>query len=369
MKSEIAISRTRTRLFLRISACTCLYLLLHALVGAGGEQALSPWRLMQQWALLFLVPWLVLVPLVTGFLDKYAGSPAAHRQRLVFACGLLLSLLVHAALAGLVLWFVPDLAGPGTVGNSWSAAARMMVDEGFVLFDAAIMVALAAAHHRQNLHKRIREKELAADRLGRSLTDARLQTLKMQLNPHFLFNTLNGISVLIDKEDNAGARRMLDELSSFLRQTLRNPTERWVSLDKELNFVKQYLSIEQYRFGRRLSFFEECEPLALSAKIPPMLLQPLFENAIVHGLSDKQGECRLSFECRLYDRYLIILIFDNGENFDDASDPLQKGGIGLTNIHSRLQEVYGDNFSLQIEKKPDGTLVTLKLPSYKDAQF
>lgn len=108
---------------------------------------------------------------------------------------------------------------------------------------------------------------------------------------------------------------------------------------------------------------------ALAARIPPMLLQPLFENATVHGLADKEGECRLAFECRLYDRWLHILIFDNGDGFDATQPAAPPGGIGLANVQARLREAYGDHNSLQIEKKPDGTLVTLKMPAYKDSQF
>jgi LytS/YehU family sensor histidine kinase len=239
-----------------------------------------------------------------------------------------------------------------------------------VLPCAGLLIALLIWQRQvQGMRVRLREKDAELYRLGRSLADSKLQGLRMQLNPHFLFNTLNGLSVLIDKEENARARRMLDELSAFLRQTLRTHREKWISLEQELDYARQYLRIEQYRFGSRLTCFEDCEPLALAAKVPPMLLQPLFENAIVHGLADKEGECRLGFECRLYDRYLIIMIFDNGDSYDPKAEPSPKGGVGLANVRERLQEAYGTHYSLQIEKKPDGTLVTLKLPSYKDSQF
>src|SRR5690606_10585560 len=134
--------------------------------------------------------------------------------------------------------------------------------------DALLFVLLAVRADNVLLRECIRQQGDDAFRLGRHLTTSKLQTLKMQLNPHFLFNTLNGLAVLIDKRDNERAREMLGELSSFLRQTLRSPTERWVTLEKELEFVRQYLKIEQYRFGERLSYFEECEPLALTAHIP-----------------------------------------------------------------------------------------------------
>ncbi len=321
------------------------------------------------WTIYFWLPWVVLLPLVQKFLSRVPFmSTRRRRATRVYFAWLLMLLIIHALLIVLIQ-LLRDLMFSDALNNYGAVLNGFLVQQGFALFDAGVFAMLAAGNSFRSLQDRLRAEEVDAFRLSRSLTDSRLQSLKMQLNPHFLFNSLNGVSVLIDKNENAQAREMLGELSSFLRQTLRNPREKWVSLDKELEFVKMYLRIEQFRFGKRLTYFEECEPLALAAKVPPMLLQPLFENAIVHGLSNKQGPCRLSFECRLYDRYLIILIFDNGENFEEISDPLHKGGIGLSNIQDRLREVYGENYALGIEKKPDGTLVTLKLPAYKDSQF
>src|SRR5690606_39173665 len=135
----------RSRVFLLIGVIAGLYLLLLILVGPSDGQVLSPWRLVLQWSLLFLLPWLLLLPLVSTVLDKVDGSPQATRQRMLVLSGGLL-LRVHVALAGTALWFAPNLAISGLAGNSWFAAASLMVNEGFVLFDAAIMIALAAAH-------------------------------------------------------------------------------------------------------------------------------------------------------------------------------------------------------------------------------
>jgi sensor histidine kinase YesM len=361
------------RLLVKIWCAMLLYLLLRTatstLAGSVDERSLV--ENIQTWALYFGLPWIVLLPLAQRFLLRFPlVSTRTFRNVRIYLSLLLLLLTVHALTIEIISWCGKQLSFASAIElNNSRLLNQLMMQEGFALFDALIFTLLAARNRLDVLHEKLMAKELDAFKLSRSLTDSRLQTLKMQLNPHFLFNSLNGVSVLIDKNENARARDMLGELSSFLRQTLRNPKEKWVSLAKELEFVKMYLNIEQYRFGKRLTYFEECEPLALAAKIPPMLLQPLFENAIVHGLADKQGPCRLSFECRLYDRYLIMLIFDNGENFSEISDPLHKGGIGLSNIQDRLREVYGDNYSVSIEKKADGTLVTLKLPSYKDSHF
>jgi two-component system LytT family sensor kinase len=361
-------------ILLRIWLALLLYLIVNWLVMSTTDLVVErPFlQTMLRWTLNLWLPWLLLLPLMQIFLARFAFVPEFTAKSVsVYLGGLLLVVVFHTAIiaAGWFLRAMVTDAGISTFENYAFMLNFFMWQNGFILFDAAIFALLAASSSVHTLKTQLRAKELDAFKLSRSLTDSRLQTLKMQLNPHFLFNSLNGVSVLIDKSENARARDMLGELSSFLRQTLRNPKEKWVSLAKELEFVKMYLNIEQYRFGKRLTYFEECEPLALEAKLPPMLLQPLFENAIVHGLADKQGPCRLSFECRLYDRYLIMLIFDNGENFNEISDPLHKGGIGLSNIQDRLREVYGDNYSLSIEKKSDGTLVTLKVPSYKDSHF
>lgn len=330
----------------------------------GNFQSIEALATIRAWALYFWSPWLLLAGLVRVWLQRFPFVPEfGLRTAVRFVAALLVLLLSHAALILLIL----QLPANNPVGTA--DAGTLLFREGYALLDIVLFTLLAAGSSFRALRSRVREHEQQAWSLNRNLADAKLQTLKMQLNPHFLFNTLNGLAVLIDKQQNEQARAMLGELSSFLRQTLRNSKEKWVTLDRELEFVKQYLKIEQYRFGKRLTYFEECEPLALAARIPPLLLQPLFENAIVHGLADKEGECRIGFECRLYDRWLILMIFDNGNSFDDTADLVHEGGIGLANVRGRLQEIYGANNSLGIEKRPDGTLVTLKIPAYKDSQF
>ncbi|MGV3590607.1 MAG: sensor histidine kinase [Gammaproteobacteria bacterium] len=347
---------------LTIGVGMSFYLLIAGLFSAEAAFA----QAFRIWLLYCLLPWVALLPLLLGLLHWRSRQHQSVLEQILFAPGLVVALgLSHLALIALGMY----LYASGTLAGAWSEAGRILAGDGILLFDIVVFVALAARADRQNARRQLHQKDEAAYTLNRSLSASKLQSLVMQLNPHFLFNTLNGLAVLIDKRENEAAREMVGELGGFLRQVLRSHREKWVTLDEELEFIRQYLRIEQYRFGKRLARFEDCEPLALAARIPPMLLQPLFENAIVHGLADKQGECRLGFECRLYDRHLIMMIFDNGDNFDEMQDPLGKGGIGLSNVQERLREVYGDNFALGIEKKPDGTLVTLKVPAFKDSQF
>lgn len=340
------------------AAAMGLVLLEMALGGLPPAQAL-------RWLLYLALPWVLLAPWLLRLLERNfnSGTRRLGRARL-WGVGVLLPVL-HAALALAGAILVAGL----TTADYRGFVAELLLARGALLFDLLVFAFLAGMVRQRQLQATMRAHTEDAYRLSRRLSDSRMRSLAMQLNPHFLFNTLNGVAVLIDKAHNDEARAMLGELSNFLRRILGNRDEKWVCLEDELDFTRQYLRIEQYRFGTRLHSSEECEPLALQARIPPMLLQPLVENAIVHGLAAHEGECRLALDCRLYDRWLIIEVFDNGEGFDEHEDPLQKGGVGLGNVQARLREIYGDNFSLTFTRRSDGTLVTLKLPAYKDSQF
>lgn len=345
---------------LRICAAATLLVLLKLILGG-----LAPAEALR-WLAYLALPWAALAPLLLPLLERMCRTETRRLGGLTWwGVGALLPVL-HAALALVATVLLGDLA----VARYRVFVMQLWFTHDALLFDFLVLAILTGATSQRLLRESMRTRREDAYRLSRSLSDSRMHNLAMQLNPHFLFNTLNGVAVLIDKAHNSEARAMLGELSNFLRRTLRSHREKWVSLEEELDFTRQYLRIEQYRFGTRLHCSEECEPLALQARIPPILLQPLVENAIVHGLAEREGECRLVLECRLYDRWLIIQIFDNGDGFAAQEDPLNKGGIGLNNVQARLREIYGDNFfELSLARRADGTLVTLKLPSYKDSQF
>lgn len=356
-------------LLLAFALAALLYMLAATFSGAVAEAGAL--TLFSRWLFYFGLPWLVLAPLLLWGTRRFLLLPVPGRSNLRFC--LLACIVVPALHSGLMaLLRLIQTTGttlPGSNDVMVPTLPFLLFNQGFLLIDVLVCVVIVtlALLHLQQAQLRLNDEE--SYRLGRHLQDTRLQNLAMQLNPHFLFNTLNGLSVLIDKQHNEEASEMVGELSKFLRQVLRTTREKWVTLDQELAFIRQYLHIEQYRFGKRLTWFEDCEPLALTAHIPPMLLQPLFENAIVHGLADKQGECRLGFECRLYDRFLVLHIFDNGGSSAEERNAAPGSGIGLSNIRARLRALYGDSHSLTMERKPDGTLVTLKLPAFKDSQF
>jgi signal transduction histidine kinase len=211
-------------------------------------------------------------------------------------------------------------------------------------------------------YRKFRERELRASRLEARLAEAHLHALKMQLHPHFLFNTLNAISTLILKHDHDAAVRMLTRLSDFLRTTLDEPGRQVVPLDQELAFTEQYLAIEQCRFQDRLQVVVDVEPDVLSAQVPSLILQPLVENAIRHGIAPQEAGGRLVVRVQRCDKRLRLSVQDDGPGLPEGGTR-REHGIGLANTQARLEQLYGDDHHVTMEPGPEGGLcVTLDVP-------
>jgi two-component system, LytTR family, sensor kinase len=188
------------------------------------------------------------------------------------------------------------------------------------------------------------------------LMAARVQALASQINPHFLFNTLTSISSLIRSRPET-ARTLIVKLSGLLRRLLRSQ-EHFVTLREELEAIDEYLDIEAVRFGPKLKIEKAIDPATLDIVVPSMLLQPLVENSIKHGLSPKIGEGRILLQSRRHDGHTIIDIIDNGVGVTPGypeHESLTKGsGIGLQNVNERLRVIYGANYQLQLDSVPGG---------------
>ena len=211
---------------------------------------------------------------------------------------------------------------------------------------------------------RYRERERAAEQLARGLTEARLQALKMQLQPHFLFNTLNAISALIPAEAKP-ARRMLARLGDLLRSTLEHEETQEVTLREELAFLEPYLEIEQARLEDRLTVVMEIAPETLDARVPHLVLQPLVENAIRHGIAPRiePGRVNISATRGPNDGLLHLEVRDDGRGVDRDSQVRTRRGVGLTNIRSRLEQLYDGEHRLELENHPEsGVVVRITLP-------
>jgi two-component system LytT family sensor kinase len=220
-----------------------------------------------------------------------------------------------------------------------------------------VMVAVTCAF---DYYRKYRDREVRAVELENRLTQARLQALQMQLNPHFLFNCLHSISALMHQDVEA-ADRMVSRLSQLLRAALDSSEAQEVTLADELDFLKRYLEIEQIRFGARLGVKIDAAPDTLAAQVPNLILQPLVENAIRHGIEPHARPGRIEMRARRQGSELTLEVQDNGEGLTGNSAPAE--GVGLTNTRARLRTLYGDAHDFELRTtEQGGLLVRMVIP-------
>jgi signal transduction histidine kinase len=224
-----------------------------------------------------------------------------------------------------------------------------------------IFWAVVGAHAAFRWHEAWRAESLVSARLGADLANAKLDALQAQLNPHFLFNSLNSVVALI-ASDPQSAQRMVVRLGDLLRNTLTLSGEQEVPLRDELELVQRYLDIEQVRFPDRLTIEWDIEERTRPLAVPSLVLQPLVENALVHGIARLPGAGTVTIGARASAASLILTVRDNGPGL--SIPPKSRGhGIGLRNLRERLERLYGEAALLQIvDVTGGGCLVTLALP-------
>jgi len=224
---------------------------------------------------------------------------------------------------------------------------------------------IVALNHGFYYYEQARARELAWSRMEADLANAQLQVLNMQLHPHFLFNTLNSISTLIS-EDPQTARQMVLKLSDLLRASLNKIDQPAVSLQQELELLECYISIEQTRFKDRLSVEQEIDSTALACEVPTMILQPLLENAVRHGIAKHKQADRISIVAhRANGRVLLEVRNRIGCVENNCSPPAR--GIGLSNTRARLEQLYNGQHSFEIaNREGGGVVVKLSLPAPGD---
>ncbi|MEW6160646.1 MAG: sensor histidine kinase, partial [Verrucomicrobiota bacterium] len=204
-------------------------------------------------------------------------------------------------------------------------------------FNLLIYWAIVSVSHAFEYYRKLQERELRASELEIRLAQARLQALQMQLNPHFLFNTLHAIAALMRK-DIESADRMIARLSELLRYALESTEAHEVSLRQELDFLERYLEIEKTRFGSRLTFQSEVDPQTLPARVPNLVLQPLIENAIRHGIEPQSKPGRIELRIHKKNEWLLLEVRDNGRGLLSGKSPEE--GVGLSNTRARLEQLY-----------------------------
>jgi signal transduction histidine kinase len=261
---------------------------------------------------------------------------------------------------------------------SWLQAGEISVQTGKILTFSYLFEKFMFSHFISNLlkywvfvlvhlgwryYRSLREREREADALAAELVQARLQALRMQINPHFLFNTLNSISALIHQNP-ADADRMIVRLSELLRRTLDQGDTQEVPLREEIEFLKIYLEIEQVRFQERLSVGFNIEPGALELLVPHLILQPLVENAIRHGIEPREQPGRIEITARFVNGdTLELIVRDNGNGLPETGGAKSREGIGLANVRSRLAHLYGTAHEFQIGPADGGGVeVRVRIP-------
>jgi LytS/YehU family sensor histidine kinase len=228
---------------------------------------------------------------------------------------------------------------------------------------AGLVLGLAWARDYQS---QLRQEEVRASNLGAQLAQAQLDALKMQLQPHFLFNTMNAISSM-QMENPAAAQCMLVRLSEFLRMTLED-SAKTVTLRREMDFVARYLEIERVRFPDRLAVQFDLGAETLDAMVPNLILQPIVENAVRHGIAMKAEPGRIEVRSSRCNGFLRLQVRDTGPGLTDGlqvafPNRASISGIGLANIRSRLERMYGDSFRFSVnDAEGGGVLAAIEIP-------
>jgi len=281
------------------------------------------------------------------------------------AIALLLAVIVHA---GIDAW-VQDIYYSGTRETTF--AQRFI---GITYIPLTLLGGWSALYHAINFFLTVERQNDRLERLEVQTTAAQLAMLRYQLNPHFLFNTLNSISTLVLLKQTEAANAMLTRLSGFLRHTLIAEPGSQVTLAQEVETLQLYLDIERMRFEERLQTHFEIEDAAMEATLPAMLLQPLIENAIKYAVSPQEEGARISLSARIVGQRLRIAIEDTGPGIDgplqrSALEHMPEGsrpvsmGVGLANIRNRLMQGYGDDHVFEAGSKPgEGFRVLIEIP-------
>lgn len=274
--------------------------------------------------------------------------------------GVTLTVLHTIVAAALAVWlqpFVPVVSydfGRALGSLWWSSLLEDPLVFGLLIVSGRVLAA----------HERARQLELRESQLEAQLTRAQLDALRLEIQPHFLFNTLNSIAALIRVHDHAGALSMLLGLSDLMRTTLDEPAGHLAPLGQEMQLIRRYVELQRVRFGDRLQVAYHVDPASDAIDIPTLLLQPLVENALRHGLAPQARPCHLAIGASIQNRdQLRLWVTDDGPGVPAGFDVSRDAGTGLRNTRARLERLYGGAATLSVRPNAGGgTLVELTVP-------
>ena len=313
--------------------------------------------------------WLFVVPTALDTATGYSLTllmSAAYRRlfranpAVTWSISIVILLLASAAFSSIETWAHATFyrSGPMPAGVQLLSA---------ILLDFSLLAAWSALYYGIKYYLLAEEQREQLLRLESQASSAQLAMLRYQLNPHFLFNTLNSISTLVLLKQTERANAMLSRLSSFLRYTLVNEPESEVTVAQEIETLKLYLDIEKMRFEERLRASFEIDPTASDARIPSLLLQPLVENAVKYAVTPKEEGADIAVAARRLGNRVHITVSDTGPGStpgvnDGGARPGSSTGVGLANIRDRLAQAYGTDHRFETQAGSEGFVVTIDIP-------
>lgn len=303
------------------------------------------------------------IAMATGFVITLIFRPILKSVRTRSVPAVIFTVIIVSVFFSLIFSAIETIGHVQTYERGWEPTVLELF--GNAMINVYVLVSWATLYLIINYSLMIqneREKALAATSMAHQ---AQLKMLRYQLNPHFLFNTLNAISSLVLTKRYERANNMLEKLSGFLRYSLVNQPTQKTTFEQELHALKLYLEIERVRFQKRLKVDFKIDKDARSALMPSLLLQPLIENAIKYAIapSEKGGTVAVSGKCE--GDQLILKVTDNGPGLGNVldQDESQSSGVGIANIRARLEQLYGENQTFSLENaKPNGLEATIIIP-------
>ncbi len=309
------------------------------------------------WETAFSLVWIPTTPMVLLLSRKYAfaGEKKLRNIFLMISIGVLCAVLLCAGHSVLVYLF--NGAKKAYSMDNMLVSLYYNIDKMLIVYCVLVIYQQALTYYEE-----IQHKELKASQLKTQLSQAHMQALKMQLQPHFLFNTLNAIVTLIHKNPDA-AEEMIVRLSDFLRMTLDVSGKQLVPLREEVEFIRAYVEIEQIRFGGKLQYVQSIPAELLDAQVPLLLLQPLVENAIKHGISQYDHAHSIELTAERKGTVLRIRVSDDGIPAALLDSAAVKQGIGLNNTRMRIETMYGENGRMDIlSNGSNGVMIEMSIP-------
>ena len=336
--------------------------------GMRNEGMMHSWWRIVGWQFLVWHIWTCLTPLVILIGRRFPIERSSWALNLLIhiPIALFLSAFHLACCIALTILIEPYDVYSSTASfmTQYLKTMRFWMPVEFIIYGATLGIG-----HAFNYYEKYRERERRAAQLEAQLAQAQLKSLKMQLHPHFLFNTLNGIAGLVRDQKNKAAVSMIAGLSDLLRHTLENAGRQEVPLREELDFLELYLDIQQMRFSDRLEVQMEIAPETLEARVPNLILQPLVENAIRHGVARRITPGMVAVSARREDRLLRIKVYDDGPGLQEGWRMEEADGIGLANTRERLQQLYGAEHRFDVRNREEGGVeATLLIPLRLEAK-